>query len=187
MKRAVFLDRDGTLNYDSREYIKDLSEFRLFPNTVTALKKIQAAGFELIVISNQACIAKGLTTVEAVEEIHKYLKITLAEAGVELSDIYYCPHHPDENCDCRKPRIGNVLRASREHNLDLAGSFFIGDSTRDVETGHTAGCRTIFVQSGVRSNSLMEMNLWPARPDFIAPDLMAAAEIIEKLEGKSSR
>ncbi|MCK9559055.1 MAG: HAD-IIIA family hydrolase [Candidatus Marinimicrobia bacterium] len=185
MNRAVFLDRDGTLNYDSREYIRNLTEFRLFPTTVAALKKIQALGYKLIIITNQACVAKGLTTVAAVEEIHQFLKNTLKEKGVKLAAIYYCPHHPDDDCDCRKPKIGNVLRASREHEIDLSSSFFIGDSKRDVETGKTAGCRTILVRTGVRLNSQEEIRQWSVQPDFVTANLMAAVEFIEKFEGKS--
>ena len=186
MNRAVFLDRDGTLNYDSRDYIRNLAEFRLFPTTVAALWKLQQAGFKLIVITNQACIAKGLTDVTAVEEIHKFLRTELASGGVTLTGIYYCPHHPDADCSCRKPRIGNILLAAREHEIDLPKSYFIGDSHRDVEAGHTAGCRTIFVRTSVRCYPADEIEHWPVQPDFSADDLPAAVAIIEKLEGKSN-
>jgi histidinol-phosphate phosphatase family protein len=181
MYKAVFLDRDGTLNFDNFDYIKNLTEFRLFPDTIAALQKLQAAGYKMIVITNQACVAKGLTTVVAVEEIHHYLKKTLADAGVSLTGIYYCPHHPDDNCDCRKPRPGNVLRAAREHDLDLKASFFIGDSHRDVETGYSAGCQTILVQTGVRRDSYAHISEWPVQPDYAAADLPAAVALIEQL------
>jgi len=184
LNKAVFLDRDGTLNYDSVDYVKNIAEFRLFPTTVAALQRLQSAGFKLVVITNQACIAKGLTTITAVEEIHQYLRNTLSAAGIELTGIYYCPHHPDENCDCRKPRPGNVLRAAREHAIDLKASFFVGDSHRDVETGFAAGCRTILVKTGVRQASHAKITEWPVQPDFVAEDLPAAAEIIEMLKGE---
>lgn len=184
MNKAVFLDRDGTLNYDSVDYIKNMAEFQLFPTTVAALRKLSQDGYKLIVITNQACIAKGLTTVVAVEEIHAFLRKNLEEAGVGLAGIYYCPHHPDDNCECRKPRPGNVLRAAREHSIDLKRSFFIGDSHRDVETGSAAGCRTILVKTGVRQASHAKMTEWPVQPDFVAEDLPAAVEIIEMLKGE---
>jgi len=182
MNKAVFLDRDGTLNYDSIDYVKNIAEYRLFPTTVAALQKLAQLGYKLIVITNQACIAKGLTTVADVEEIHEFLRTTLALAGVELTGIYYCPHHPDDDCDCRKPRPGNVLRAAREHNIDLKASFFIGDSHRDVETGSAAGCRTILVKTGLRQAGHAKMTEWPVQPDFVAEDLPAAVEIIEMLK-----
>ncbi|HPC36984.1 MAG TPA: HAD family hydrolase [Candidatus Marinimicrobia bacterium] len=182
MNRAVFLDRDGTLNYDSRDYIKNVAEFQLFPNTVVALKKLYLAGFKLIVITNQACVAKGLTTIPAVEEIHQLLREKLSEAGIELAGIYYCPHDPEAGCDCRKPRIGNVLLAARELGISLADSYFVGDSHRDVEAGHAAGCRTILVTTGIRQSSYDDIAKWQVQPDYVVLDLLTAAEMILTLE-----
>ena len=184
MNRAVFLDRDGTLNYDSRDYIKNVSEFQLFPNTVAALKKLYSAGFKLVIITNQACVAKGLTTVAAVEEINQLLRKKLSEAGIELAGIYYCPHNPEAGCDCRKPRIANILLAARELEISISDSYFVGDSHRDVEAGRAAGCRTILVTTGVRQASYADIAEWQVQPDYVVPDLLTAAEMILSLERK---
>lgn len=185
MNRAVFLDRDGTLNYDSRDYIKTLAEFQLFPFTPEALQILSGLGYRLVVITNQACIGKGLTTVAAVEEIHSHLKRELARQGISLAAIYYCPHRREENCVCRKPAIGNVLKAVEDLQLDLSRSFFIGDSAKDVVTGKRAGCRTIQVATGVWGDYLGDLSKEEAEPDFRADDLLQAARLVAALESEN--
>lgn len=185
MKRAIFLDRDGTLNRDSANYITHLSEFVLFDFTVEALRKLQQLGFKLIVISNQSAIARGLTTRREVERIHSHLRETLAAAAVRIDAIYYCPHHPDEDCDCRKPATGNVELAIRDFKLDPRKSYFIGDAARDIETGARVGCRTILVKTGITRVEPQAIERWPYRPDHIVENLREAAELVEKIEKES--
>jgi len=185
-RKAVFLDRDGTLNYDRWDYVKSLSEFRLFDFTLSALKLIHEQDYLLILITNQSALARDMIDTAELQKIHAFLESEIKAAGTELDGIYICPHHPEDNCDCRKPKIGNVLAAVRDHDIDLEQSFFIGDSLKDMETGKRAGCRTVFVSTGIRRYSNSEFNESQQKPDYIVRDLMAAAKLIQKLEGRTS-
>jgi len=180
MNRAVFLDRDGTLNADSRDYIKKLDEFYLFPFTIEALKILSHCGFRLVIITNQACIAKGLTTVEKVQEIHEFITYEFQKNGITLDGIYYCPHHPDAGCDCRKPKIANLLKAAKINDIDLSESWFIGDSKQDIETGVNAGCHTVLVKTGVRET--LDAKNWNPPPEYITENLLTAARLIEQIK-----
>ncbi|HCK98554.1 MAG TPA: hypothetical protein DHW42_00405 [Candidatus Marinimicrobia bacterium] len=180
--RAVFLDRDGTLNEDSVDYIKSSSEFRLFEFTPSALRIFQRLGFLIIIISNQSAIGRGLTTQRAVDEINDVLKSTLQESNISITDIYYCPHKPEDKCDCRKPGTGNLERAIAEHNIDAAGSYFIGDSQKDIQTGAAAGCKSILVKTGINSPLFRAIQNWDRRPDFVAENILEAAQLVECLE-----
>ena len=138
---AVFLDRDGVLNYNRSDYIKSPDELVMIPESAAAVGRLCAAGWPVFLISNQAGIARGVMTAD-LDAVTGRLVRTLAEAGGALDAVYYCRHHPDAGCDCRKPRPGMLLRAAEEHGLDLKQSFFIGDNpTRDVQAGAAAGRR----------------------------------------------
>ena len=182
MNRAIFLDRDGTINYDSSEYLKSLSEYHLFPFTIEAFKILDELDFKLIVITNQSAINRGLTSRDDVEEIHNYIKEELQRADVELDAVYYCPHHPDEHCRCRKPEIGNITRAAEDFNIDLSKSYFIGDSPKDIEAGTRAGCRTVQVNTGIRSVELNQMFNSDIPADFVVENLLSAAKLICDIE-----
>jgi histidinol-phosphate phosphatase family protein len=145
--RAVFLDRDGVVNRKPPEgdYIKRWSEFEFLPNVKAAIKKLNKEGFLIIVASNQRGIAKGFMTEDDLEEIHLRMKEELKKAGAVIDGIYYCPHDIEEHCGCRKPEPGLLLRAAREHDIDLDGSWMIGDGESDIEAGKRAGCKTILV------------------------------------------
>jgi D-glycero-D-manno-heptose 1,7-bisphosphate phosphatase len=146
---AVFLDRDGVLNYNRSDYVKSAEELVMYPESAAAVARLCAAGWPVFLISNQAGISRGVMTAEDLEAVTGKLERALAEAGGTLAGIYYCRHHPDAGCDCRKPRPGMLLRAAEEHGLDLERSFFIGDDPRDVRAGAAAGVPTILVFSGV--------------------------------------
>jgi D-sedoheptulose 7-phosphate isomerase len=148
LQRAVFLDRDGVLN---KAVMKDgkphppanAAELELAPEAAKALGDLKARGFKLVVVTNQPDVARGITTREAVEGIHAKLA-----AALPVDQILVCYHADADNCDCRKPKPGMLLRAARLHNIDLAGSFMVGDRWRDVEAGQNAGCRNIFIDGG---------------------------------------
>jgi len=180
--RAVFLDRDGTLNEDSVDYIKSIAEFRLFEFTPSALRLFQRLGFLIIIISNQSAIGRGLTTQRAVDKINGVLKNRLQENNISITDIYYCPHKPDDKCDCRKPGTGNIVRAIAEHNIDAAGSYFIGDSQKDIQAGAAVGCKSILVKTGVNPPPFSAIQNWDPRPDFVADNILEAAQLVECLE-----
>ena len=146
--RAVFLDRDGVINYavvrDGKPYPpSNLAELRITPGTESALKELKGRGFKLIVVTNQPDVARGLQTQAAVETINQALSSSLP-----LDDIFVCYHSDDDHCDCRKPKPGMLLDAAKKHNIDLARSYLVGDRWRDIDAGHNAGCKTILVDSG---------------------------------------
>lgn len=146
---AVFLDRDGTLIED-RDYLADPGRVVLIPGTVGALTELRAAGYALVIVTNQSGIARGLYTESEYEAVTARLKRILQEAGVTIDAIYHCPHHPDVDgpCPCRKPGTGMHEQAARELGLDLAASWYVGDKLSDVLPAEALGGRGILVRTG---------------------------------------
>ena len=185
MKRpALFLDRDGTLVYP-RHYPSRPEELHLYEGVGAALKTFQDAGFLLIVVTNQAGIARGYFTEDDLQRMHTYLAEELAKSNVHLDAIYYCPHHPDGiiqelavACDCRKPRPGMLLRAAKDLELNLQRSWFVGDILDDIEAGNRAGCRTILVDLGTEDRPDQQIRC----PDFVARNTLHALRIISACE-----
>ncbi len=179
--RAVFLDKDGTL-VENVPYNVDPDQIRLAPGAEEALRAFHAVGFLLIVVSNQSGVARGYFEEEALGPVRSRLQTLLARAGAPLAAFYYCPHHPDGrvaryavSCDCRKPQPGMLLRAAKEHAIDLGRSWLIGDILDDVEAGRRAGCAALLLNNGGET----EWRSGPKRlPDRIARDLPQAARII---------
>jgi len=175
-KRAVFLDRDGTMAKDVH-YCRRPEDFRLFPNTAKAIKLLSEHGFKVIVITNQSGIARGYFTEEALAQIHEKMKAELAKEGAWIDGIYYCPHHPDDNCNCRKPKPKLVLQAAKEHDIDLKHSFVVGDLSLDIDMGKAVGCKTILLLDSPQE----DMNI---SPDYIASDLLEATQYVLQWENK---
>ena len=171
MNRAIFLDRDGTMAGDVH-YCSRPEDFELFPNTAKAIGLLNQDGFKVIVVTNQSGIARGYFTEDTLAKIHRKMKGELAKEGAYVDAIYYCPHHPDDNCDCRKPKPKLVVQAAREHDIDLEHSFVVGDLQMDIDLGKIVGCPTILIsdQSSVNNRQ--------SKPDAIAPDLLEAAQVI---------
>jgi D-glycero-D-manno-heptose 1,7-bisphosphate phosphatase len=144
MKRAVFLDRDGVINRKASEdeYITRWEDFHFLPEVADGIALLNRAGWSVIVISNQRCVAKGLLSIETLEAMHRRMSEELGAAGAKVDGIYFCPHEKDAACNCRKPAPGMLLAAARVHQIDLRASWMIGDSESDVEAGRRAGCRT---------------------------------------------
>lgn len=152
--QAIFLDKDGTLVKDV-PYNVDPLRIRLMDGAAEALPALHAAGYQIFIVSNQSGVAHGYFQRSALWAVEKRLREMLADLGVPLRGFYYCPHHPDGQlrpyavvCECRKPQPGMLLRAAREHRLDLARSWMIGDILDDVEAGRRAGCKSILVDNG---------------------------------------
>jgi histidinol-phosphate phosphatase family protein len=150
MKRAVFLDRDGVINRGAGEgnYITRWEDFEFLPGAAQAIASLAQAGWAVIVVSNQRGVAKGLLSIAELETIHQRMLGELAKAGAGLDGIYYCPHEIEPACECRKPAPGMLLRAAREHQIDIAASWMVGDSETDMEAGRRAGCRTLRITGG---------------------------------------
>jgi D-glycero-D-manno-heptose 1,7-bisphosphate phosphatase len=146
---TIFIDRDGVINENRSDYVKSWQEFRFLAGSRDAIAKLTQAGHRIIVCTNQAAIARGYTTVETVEDIHRRMVAAIEEVGGAIERVYYCPHGKDEQCGCRKPRPGMLLRARDELGVDLNDAVFIGDSITDVRAGLAAGTRPILVLSGL--------------------------------------
>lgn len=178
MTPAIFLDKDGTL-IDDIPYNVDPAAIRLSDRVVDGLRVLSQLGYPLIVVTNQAGIARGFFKEEALGPVRRCLEELLARHGASMAGFYYCPHYPDAAlteynvaCDCRKPLPGMLLRAAGEHGIDLERSWMIGDILNDVEAGHRAGCRSVLIDNGNET----EWMLSPERyPDYIAADLHEAA------------
>ncbi len=154
MRPAVFLDRDGTL-IEERGYLGGLEQIALFPWTIDALRRLKRAGYALVVVTNQAGVARGYFDEPFVREAHRHLASLLAEGGIAMDGYYYCPHHPDgtvpeyrQSCHCRKPGPGMIEAAARDLSLDVARSFVVGDKWLDVGLAVNAGARGILVRTG---------------------------------------
>lgn len=154
-QKAIFLDRDGTVN-KYVGFLRNIDDFDLLPGVLEAIKKINASGYLCIIVTNQPVIARGEVSVEQLDEIHKKLETELGKEGAYIDGLYYCPHHPHKgydgeipelkiDCDCRKPKPGMLLKASKDYNIDLSQSWMIGDSESDVIAGINAGCRTVLL------------------------------------------
>jgi|SRR5579863_2356013 len=145
MKKAAFLDRDGVINRKAPEgeYVTRWEEMVFLPGAREAIRSLNQAGYFVVVVSNQRCVAKGLITTSELESMHVRMRQEFKAAGATIDAIYYCPHDFQPLCSCRKPQPGMLLEAARTHHLDLAESWMIGDSDHDVEAGKSAGCRTV--------------------------------------------
>jgi len=165
-RKAVFLDRDGTINEDVN-YLSDPEEFRMLPTVVEGIRLLGEAAFLVVVITNQSGVARGLLTLKTLASIHERMEGKLRAEGARIDGIYYCPHHPDDGCACRKPGTALLERAIAEHDIDPTRSFFVGDRLTDIEAGQRAGCRTILIADhiGVAEEG---SNAVSANPDFVA-------------------
>jgi histidinol-phosphate phosphatase family protein len=173
---AVFVDRDGTL-IEHREVFNDEKDVVLLPGVFDALKKLKVRDYLLIGISNQPNIEKGIVTIEDTFFVNERIQSLLRSSGVELHAMYFCPHSHGTGCHCRKPEIGMFEEAERDYDIDLAGSWFIGDTGRDMEAGKRAGVKTIRVQSSDPDTH------FDTKGDFIAENFSQIPEIIEKKKG----
>jgi len=151
---AIFIDRDGVINERRPgDYVVNWSQFIFMPGIRAALKQLATLQLPMIVISNQAAIGKGLLDQTGLEEITAQMNRTLLADGVKLAAAYFCPHRPDQNCICRKPKPAMLLSAAHDFNIDLSRSIFIGDSESDVKAARAAGCRPVLIGAGVRTSS----------------------------------
>ncbi len=182
--RAVFLDRDGTLVHP-RHYPSHPEELHLYDGIGPILKDIQEIGFRLVMITNQAGIARGYFNEADLQRMHEYLAGELEKSGAHFDGIYFCPHHPAGvipelaiRCNCRKPQPGMLLQAAKDLDLDLQASWFVGDILDDIEAGNRAGCRTVLVDLGTEQLPQQQIRY----PDFVARDILHALHIIHACE-----
>lgn len=183
-QKAIFLDRDGTIN-EYVGFLKDIDEFKLIPGVAEAVANINASTYLTIVVTNQPVIARGEITARQLDEIHKRMETELGNAGAYIDDIFYCPHHPHRGyegeiselkieCECRKPKIGMLKKAAEKYNIDFWRSWYIGDTTMDIQTGKNAGMKTILVKTGEAGKD----GKYDISPDYEADNLLEAVKII---------
>jgi D-glycero-D-manno-heptose 1,7-bisphosphate phosphatase len=180
---AVFLDRDGVINRDRPDYVRSWDEFEFLPGVLEAFCILASQPLRVVVVSNQSCIGRGLVSRETVDEIHARMTEAVRESGGRIDAVYYCPHRPDEDCPCRKPRPGLILRAARELDIDLAASWMIGDDLKDLEAAEAAGVRPVLVRTG-HGTDLPETRL--ARLPFPIDAYDDLLEAVNRLRGRHS-
>ena len=184
--QAVFLDRDGVINRDSPDYVTAWDEFEFLPGSLAAIAALSAAAIDVIIVTNQSALARGLMTSDTLADIHRRLTSAVADRGGRIRTIMHCPHHPDDLCGCRKPAPGMILQAQARFGLDLKRSVMIGDRATDVACGRQAGCGgTILVRSGLHDErpKLQQMGI---APDLIVDDLAAAVSALLNRRGHSA-
>ena len=183
-QRALFLDRDGTINFDPG-YIKDPSQIVILPGVIEGITKLKNEyGFKIIVVSNQAGISKGLMTHTDVEAVNKKINELLSEGNASVDHFYYCPYHPDfdppEKTNCRKPSPFMIVQASEEHDLDLNNSYMVGDKASDVESGINAGVKTILLHGASIEKEISTLHNLGKKPNFVAANFIDACNFILK-------
>ena len=175
---TVFLDRDGTLNVDTG-YVKSPDDFTVLPGVGAALARLKQAGARLVVVTNQSGLGRGYFSSRDLEAIHSKLRLVLAEDGVTLDGLYFCPHHPDDHCNCRKPARGMIDRAHAELKVDLSRAYVIGDSIRDIELAKQVGARSLLVMTGPSgAEALADLMARDLPPDYVAEELSQAVDWI---------
>lgn len=176
-ERAVFLDRDGVIN-EEVGYLRRAADFRLLPRAAAAIRLLRKHGWRVIVVTNQSGVARGYYSEADVNAIHERMRRDLARAKTRLDGVYFCPHHPDEGCDCRKPGTLLFQRAAADFALDLAASYFVGDKLTDLLPGKVLGGRTILVLTGYGLQEQPLVRQQGVQPDYVADDLYSAAKWI---------
>lgn len=174
MNRAVFFDRDGVINEKAPEhdYIKSWSEFKLLPEIINVMKHVQSKGYMIIIVTNQRGIARGLMTIKDLLEIHENLEQELAKYKIFITDILFCPHDISDNCDCRKPKAGMLLKAKKKYNIDFKKSYFIGDSETDIILTSLVNVKSILFVKNLSTKPKQ------VKPLYIVTSLKQIIEII---------
>ena len=175
---TIFLDRDGTLN-DDPGYLKSAAELKLLPGVAAGLARLKAAGARLVVVTNQSGVGRGFFSLKDLEAVHARLEGLLEESDAALDAIYFCPHHPDDGCRCRKPATGMVDRAVAEFQVDLGKAYVVGDHASDIQLAKAIGAKSVLVTSGkVDQQAVTMLRAAGALPDMVVPSMAEAAERI---------
>lgn len=185
--RAVFLDRDGTLN-EEVGYLDSAGKLQMIPEAFEAVRRINESGMKAVVVTNQAGVAKGLFSEKFVRDVNDRIQGLFIEYGAQIDRFYYCPHHPSEGadpyrkiCDCRKPEPGLLQQAAQDLDIDLPHSYMIGDHLRDIETAHRVDAKGILVTTGHGADQLMTSEITAAnQPDYVAKNILEAVDWILK-------
>ena len=179
LRKVVYLDRDGTINHDSPNYIKSRSEFKFIPGSIEAIRLLTFSGFTSIVITNQSALARKFISPAELDRIHAMMKDAIISGDGKITDIFFCPHMPNAGCECRKPAPGLLLQAQRKYNIDLATSIMVGDSAKDIECARNAGCgKAVLVKTGKDDDAEHILKKKRIVADYTAINLYDAAKWI---------
>jgi D-glycero-D-manno-heptose 1,7-bisphosphate phosphatase len=185
MRKVIFIDRDGVINWDPiGDYITQWDDFKFFDGVLEALRMLSVAGFEIVIISNQAGIGDGRYRKEDLDEITENMLKVIKGYGAKVTGVYYCLHGKNEGCDCRKPQVGLFKQAARDIAFDPRKTYFIGDKVSDIEAGQRFQLRTVLVLTGHGAEQRTKLDD-ATRPDYVAHDLMEAVQYI--LESEKSK
>ena len=186
MNKAIFLDRDGTINVE-KHYLYKIEDFEFLPGVIDALKQLQQAGFLLIVITNQSGIARGYYTEEDFQKLNDWMVSTLRKQGVTIADVYYCPHLPDaqvsayrKDCNCRKPKLGMYKQAILDYNIQIGHSYAIGDKIRDCAICESTLCKGFLIGENEKTEIIADVKTGKMERVSYAKDLAEAARMIVK-------
>ena len=168
-RRYILLDRDGVINEERKDYVKSPRELVIFEEALLGLRLLRENGFKAIVLTNQSVIGRGIIEEQDLRLIHQTLFEKVEKTGGSIERIYFCPHKPDDNCSCRKPKAGMFFRVSKDFNIDLKNTFYIGDKEIDVMAAKEAGCKAILIGKRNYQGSV--------KPDFMASNLYEAVRI----------
>ncbi len=183
--KTVLLDRDGVINKNPPDngYVCNWKDFAFLPNSQKAIKKLTDHGYEIYIVTNQAGIGRGIFSEQQLADVHRQMLVEIEKFGGKIKKIYYCPHHPNDNCNCRKPKPGMLMRASHEYNFNLSETFFIGDSISDIQAAQSAGVSPILVLTGHGYNSyqhymIPHLTNKTSKPDWIFTNLYTVSHWI---------
>lgn len=177
--RGVFFDRDGVINKEVN-YLDSIDKIEILPGIAEAIKLLNDNKFKVVVITNQSGVARGYFTEEKLNEIHGFILGELSKESALVDAVYYCPHHPDDDCDCRKPKIGLIKRAEKDLDINLKRSFLIGDTISDMKAGLNAGLKCILVLTGYGKDERAKLKDIDLEVDFITQDVPSAVSWILK-------
>lgn len=172
----IILDRDGVINYDSPEYIKSPEEWLPIPGSLDAIAQLNRSGFRVFIVTNQSGVARGFYDIDTLDLIHEKLVSELASVGGYIEEIFFCPHHPDELCSCRKPKPGLLHQLAAKYPINFSETYFIGDSIGDIRAAQAVGCMPILVHTGNGEKVLQKHPELSAIPNF--PDLSTAVDYV---------
>jgi D-glycero-D-manno-heptose 1,7-bisphosphate phosphatase len=172
----IILDRDGVINEDSKDYIKSPAEWLPIPNSLEAIAKLNRAGHTVVVATNQSGLSRDLFSQQDLDAIHQKMHDTLAAVGGHVDGIFYCPHHPDDHCDCRKPKPGLLLQIAARFHSDFSDALMVGDAERDIACAKAVNCKAVLVKTGKGTASLEQSTLLQDVPVYA--DLAAVVEAV---------
>lgn len=188
MQKTVFIDRDGVICENRADYVKDWTEFIFLPNALEALAELKQAGYRVVIVTNQSAVGRGFMSLETLQDIHERMITAIRQAGGEIEHVFYCPHQPEDSCDCRKPQPGMLKQAAELLQINLAETYMVGDAYSDIQAGQAVGCTSFLVLTG-RGLAQLPLTLRNATTNFhVVPHLdVAVKHIISNGQNRSAR